>query len=284
MSTDAVPSRDAAGGVLLLCRARPDAVAPVVPVLRERAGLAEAGDGWTLLVPEGAPWRSGGETVERVATGWAYALAVGVSWPVLAVWWDADRCGCALASGFQRPVAYVWLANGTAVGEDEAMRTLGEGLGVARGAGAGAEVAQGAGSGGDEASGARGAGAGALLALTRPDPSVDGNGRLRGLVAVLGEAVGVRLPEGVVPGETAVGVGLRDVAPEVGARGLAEAGEGAVVAVPGVGARVVAVMQVGVGVPVVLWGVRRRRGGWVVAGVLLVVDGVVGGVRAGVWG
>ncbi|MDQ0811244.1 hypothetical protein QFZ63_002958 [Streptomyces sp. B3I7] len=269
MSTDAVPSCGAAGGVLLLCRARPDAVAPVVPVLRERVGLAEAGDGWTLLVPEGTPWRSG-ETVERVATGWAYALAVGVSWPVLAVWWDADRCGCVLASGFRRPVGYVWLANGTAVGEDEAMRTLGEGLGVASGATTG--------------------GVGALLALTRPDSSVDGGGRLRGLLTVLEEGVGVRLPEGVVPGESAEGVEgvrvrevVREVVPGVAARGRAEGGGGGM-AVPGVGARVVALAQVGVGVPVVVWGVRRRRGGWVVAGLLLVVDGVVGGVRAGGWG
>ncbi|MDQ0789137.1 hypothetical protein [Streptomyces sp. B3I8] len=269
MSTDAVPSCGAAGGVLLLCWARPDAVAPVVPVLRERVGLAEAGDGWTLLVPEGTPWRSG-ETVERVATGWAYALAVGVSWPVLAVWWDADRCGCVLASGFRRPVGYVWLANGTAVGEDEAMRTLGEGLGVASGATTG--------------------GVGALLALTRPDSSVDGGGRLRGLLTVLEEGVGVRLPEGVVPGERAEGVEgvrvrevVREVVPGVAARGRAEGGGGGM-AVPGVGARVVALAQVGVGVPVVVWGVRRRRGGWVVAGLLLVVDGVVGGVRAGGWG
>ncbi|WP_158709318.1 hypothetical protein, partial [Streptomyces sp. NRRL F-6674] len=178
MSTDAGAARGAAGGVLLLCRARPDAVAPVVPVLRERVGLAEAGDGWTVLVPEGEPWR-GGETVERVATGWAFALAVGVSWPVLAVWWDADRCGCVLASGFRRPVGYVWLANGTAVGEDEAMRTLGEQLGM------GAE---------------EGEGAGALLALARTDSSVDGRARVRGFVSAL-EGVGARLPEGVVPGE-----------------------------------------------------------------------------------
>jgi hypothetical protein len=253
MSTDAGAARGAAGGVLLLCRARPDAVVPVVPVLRERVGLAEAGDGWTVLVPEGEPWR-GGETVERVATGWAFALAVGVSWPVLAVWWDADRCGCVLASGFRRPVGYVWLANGTAVGEDEAMRTLGEQLGV------------------EEPEGA-----GALLALARTDSAVDGRGRVRGFVGVL-EGVGVRLPEGMVVGEP-LRRGLGEVVPGAAMGGV----EPAVGAAVGSGARVVALVQVGVGVPVIVWGVWRRRAGWVVAGVLLVVDGVVGGLRVG-WG
>ncbi|MFF7149613.1 hypothetical protein ACFZAO_16290 [Streptomyces griseoaurantiacus] len=274
MSTDTGSSRGAAGGVLLLCRAGPDAVAPVVPLLRERTGIAGAGDGWTLLVPEGEPWRNG-ETVERVATGWAFALAVGVSWPVLAVWWDADRSGCVLASGFRRPVPYVWLGNGTAVGEDEAMRTLGEGLGLGAGAGAGA-----------------------LLALTRPEPSVDGIGRLRGLLAALA-GLGLRLPDGVAPGETVEGLRevVREVVPEgavrervemgggvraAGARAGAEAGGSGVSG--GTGARVVAWVQVGLGVPVLVWGVRRRRAGWVVAGLVLVGDGVVGGVRAGAWG
>ena len=57
-------------------------------------------------------------------TGWATAPAVGAPWPVLALWWDADRAGYTLASGFRRPVGYVWLANGTPAGEGEAMRTF----------------------------------------------------------------------------------------------------------------------------------------------------------------
>ncbi|MFD9040573.1 hypothetical protein ACFV0F_20000, partial [Streptomyces bottropensis] len=32
------------------------------------------------------------------------ALAVGVPWPVLALWWDADRSGYTLAAGFRRVV------------------------------------------------------------------------------------------------------------------------------------------------------------------------------------
>ena len=38
------------------------------------------------------------------------ALAVGTGRPVLALWWDADRSGYTLASGFHRGVGYVWLA------------------------------------------------------------------------------------------------------------------------------------------------------------------------------
>ena len=71
-----------------------------------------AGDGWSVLVPEGKPWRKDGppgygspaaehgtEPVDRVLAGWATALAVGLAWPVLALWWDGDRSGCTLAVG-----------------------------------------------------------------------------------------------------------------------------------------------------------------------------------------
>ncbi|CAM5660450.1 hypothetical protein STENM327S_05049 [Streptomyces tendae] len=96
-----------------LCRAEPDSVAVVAPLLGERMPLVRAGAQWSVLMPEGGPWRDGGEPVDRVVTGWAAALAVGAPWPVLALWWDADRAGYTLASGFRRPVGYVWLANGT---------------------------------------------------------------------------------------------------------------------------------------------------------------------------
>lgn len=48
----------------------------------------------------GKPWQDGAEPVDRVLTGWATALAVGAPWPVLALWWDTDRSGFVLASGF----------------------------------------------------------------------------------------------------------------------------------------------------------------------------------------
>jgi hypothetical protein len=59
-----------------------------------------------------------------VLAGWAVALAVGTDWPVLALWWDSDRAGFTLASGFSLPAGYIWLTDGTPVGEDEAMRTF----------------------------------------------------------------------------------------------------------------------------------------------------------------
>ncbi|MFC9758214.1 hypothetical protein ACFTWK_35600, partial [Streptomyces sp. NPDC056921] len=63
-------------GALLLCRAEPETVRPVAHLLRERMLLAPAGDGWSVLVPEGKPWQGAGaeagapdvvEPVDRVA-------------------------------------------------------------------------------------------------------------------------------------------------------------------------------------------------------------------------
>jgi hypothetical protein len=124
------PRTGPAPGALLLCRAEPASVAPAAQLLRERMLLTSAGAEWSVLVPEGKPWQNGGEPVDRVLTGWATALAVGAPWPVLALWWDADRSGYLLASGFRRPVGYIWLANGTPAGEDEAMRTFAARLGL----------------------------------------------------------------------------------------------------------------------------------------------------------
>ncbi|MBW8821502.1 MAG: hypothetical protein JF598_25665, partial [Streptomyces sp.] len=87
-----------APGALLLCRADPASVAPAARLLRDRMLLTRAGEGWSVLVPEGGPWLHGEEPVDRVMTGWATALAVGAPWPVLALWWDADRGGYTLAS------------------------------------------------------------------------------------------------------------------------------------------------------------------------------------------
>lgn len=150
-------------------------------LLRERMLLAPAGDGWSVLVPEGKPWRNGGaggadaEPVDRVVAGWAAALAVGSTWPVLALWWDGDRTGCTLASGFRRSVGYVWLADGTPAGEEEAMRAFAERLGL------------------DPVLDVQ-----ALDELIRPDPDADARVRLRGLLAVL-TRIGLALPPGLDP-------------------------------------------------------------------------------------
>jgi hypothetical protein len=143
-------------GALLLCRAAADSVAPAAHLLRERMLLTGADDDWSVLVPEGKPWLYGDEPVDRVLTGWAAALAVGAPWPVLALWWDGDRAGYTLASGFRRPVGYVWLADGTPAGEDEAMRTFAARLGL------------------DPVLDLR-----SLDHLTKPDPEADARTRLR---------------------------------------------------------------------------------------------------------
>nr|WP_263165681.1 hypothetical protein [Streptomyces sp. SCSIO ZS0520] len=130
-AASAAPQTSAsAAGALLLCRAAPAQVAPLAQLLGERMLLVPAGEGWSALVPEGKPWLHGGEAVDRVLTGWATALAVGADWPVLALWWDTERGGYTLASGFRRTVGYEWLASGTPVGEDEAMRTFAARLGL----------------------------------------------------------------------------------------------------------------------------------------------------------
>ncbi|MEU2928717.1 hypothetical protein ABZ636_27260 [Streptomyces sp. NPDC007251] len=269
-----------ATGALLLCRAEPDSVGLLAPLLCERMALTRAGERWSVLVPEGSPWRAdgaGSEPVDRVLTGWASALAVGSSWPVLALWWDADRVGYTLASGFRRPVGYVWLANGTPAGEHEAMHTFAERLGL------------------DPARDAP-----ALDALTAPDSDADGPARLRGLIAVLTHA-GVELPVGLTPGESADRLLHAVTEAPGGVRWVQKAdwGEAAVRAEPepepvagekrgggtGLGvwapgsrdpwARWLGMAQVGVGLPVTLWGIRRRSGGWVAAGVLLLAHGVL---------
>ncbi|MGW8061526.1 hypothetical protein ACVV2G_04385 [Streptomyces ziwulingensis] len=260
MSTEkSVPAPTA--GALLLCRAEPDSVAAVAPLLGERMPLARAGGPWSVLVPEGRPWRHGGEPVDRVLTGWAAALAVGAPWPVLALWWDADRAGFTLASGFRRPVGYVWLASGVPAGEDEAMRTFAARLGLD-------PVL-------DLAS---------LDRLTGPDPEADARARLRGLLAVLTRA-GIALPAGLDPGEPADRLGAaaralpgvrRTEAP--GRRPTADETRLApwMPWVGGPGARALALAQMAAGLPLTAWGVRRRSGGWTTAGALLLAHGALG--------
>ncbi|KKD04950.1 hypothetical protein [Streptomyces sp. WM6386] len=262
------PRAGPAPGALLLCRAEPESVASAAQLLRERMLLTGAGAQWSVLVPEGKPWQQGGEPVDRVLTGWATALAVGAPWPVLALWWDADRSGYTLASGFRRPVGYVWLANGTPAGEDEAMRTFATRLGL------------------DPVLDVQ-----SLNALMEPDPAADARARLRGLLAVLTRA-GLTLPTGLTPGEAADR--LREVARvQPDARPVEWSGwRDAVRAELDVvessrlgpwlpwagtpGARVLALAQVAAGVPLTAFGLRRRSGGWITAGTLLLAHGALG--------
>ncbi|MGW2182431.1 hypothetical protein ACWCXX_30960 [Streptomyces sp. NPDC001732] len=271
-------------GALLLCRAEPGAVRPVAHLLRERMLLVPAGDGWSALVPEGRPWQDAGagasdtsgggdgagggdaaEPVDRVVAGWAAALAVGSAWPVLGLWWDGDRAGCLLASGFRRPVGYVWLADGTPAGEEEAVRTLAERLAL------------------DPVLDVQ-----ALEGLIRPDPDADARTRLRGLLAVL-TRIGLALPAGLDPdppgdrlyaaaeecpeAEPIVRPGPRE-AVRVGldAAGCNRLGPRA----RGPRARALAGAQLAVGLPLTLWGIRRREGGWALAGTLLLAHGALG--------
>ncbi|MFF2013691.1 hypothetical protein ACFVWY_32155 [Streptomyces sp. NPDC058195] len=263
-------------GALLLCRAEPEAVRPVAHLLRERMLLAPAGDGWSVLVPEGTPWRGGGagsadggtaadaEPVDRVVAGWATALAVGSTWSVLALWWDGDRAGYTLAAGFRRPVGYVWLADGTPAGEDEAMRTFADRLGL------------------DPVLDVQ-----ALEELTRPDADADARIRLRGLVAVL-TRIGLDLPPGLdpdTPGERLYAAADERPESEVlvwtGWRRAVRAELDAVERgrlgpwVRGPRARALAAAQLVAGLPLVLLGIRRG-GGWALAGTLLLAHGALG--------
>ncbi|MFF1450629.1 hypothetical protein ACFVYF_21180 [Streptomyces sp. NPDC058274] len=259
------PSASAAAGALLLCRAQPEAVGAAAQLLREGMLLTGAGDDWSVLVPEGRPWLNGEEPVDRVLTGWAAALAVGAPWPVLALWWDADRSGCTLASGFRRTVGYEWLANGTPVGEDEAMRTFAARLGL------------------DPVLDMQD-----LEQLTQPDSAADARARLRGLLAVLTRA-GMALPAGLAPGTPADR--LLQAARELpGTRpvswsGRREAARAQLDVVQngslgpwtrGPRARALTTAQLATGLPVTLYGVRRRSMGWIAAGALLLTHGALG--------
>ncbi|WP_369233409.1 hypothetical protein AB5J56_16060 [Streptomyces sp. R21] len=267
MSTSPAEPSAKAPGALLLCRAQPESVGPAAQLLRERMVLARAGAEWTVLVPEGTPWLRGGEPVDRVLTGWATALAVGAPWPVLALWWDADRSGYTLASGFRRTVGYEWLANGTPVGEDEAMRTFAARLGL------------------DPVLDVQ-----SLDRLTKPaiDAAADAQARMTGLIAILTRA-GLSLPAGLGPGEPADR--LREAArvrPDAevvewtgwraAVRAELDVVEGTTLGpwLRGPKARALAAAQLATGLPLTAWGMHRRSGGWIVAGALLVIHGALG--------
>lgn len=285
-----------ASGALLLCRAEPGSVVPAARLLHERMPLARAGDEWSVLVPEGGPWRSGTDPVDRVVNGWAIALTVGVSWPVPALWWDGERTGFTLAAGFRRPVGYVWPADGTPAGMEEAMRTFADRLGL------------------DPVLDMQD-----LEELTEPDCAADASARLSGVLAVLARA-GVSLPPGLVPGGSADALleaaRLQPDTRRIGADGSGErsaasgderrareqsrtrqrayeAGEtarpegttdagpsvlwpsraGGPPSAPAVPAPALA--QRAAGLPPAVWGLRHRSGGWIVAGTLLLVHGTL---------
>ncbi|MFE9248180.1 hypothetical protein [Streptomyces sp. NPDC007088] len=265
-----------AAGALLLCRAEPEAVGPVAHLLREPMLLcpvtgdaAPTGPGdrfeapaWSVLVPESKPWLHGGEPVDRVVTGWAGALAVGASWPVLGLWWDVARSGYVLASGFRRTVGYEWLADGTPAGDHEALRSLVLRLGL------------------DPVLDLQ-----ALEPLTGPDPAADARGRLRGLLAVLTRA-GLALPAGLSPGQSADRLrsvaGVLPGAERVSWSGWRDAVRAELEAVEngafgpwlrGPGARALAAAQCAAGLPLLGRGLRRRDHGWTCAGALLVTHG-----------
>ncbi|MFE6101852.1 hypothetical protein ACFVQ4_18000 [Streptomyces laurentii] len=252
-------------GALLLCRAEPSAVRPPAELLTEQLLLAPAGPEWSVLVPEGKPWIDDGEPVERVVTGWSTALAVAVPGrPVLALWWDPDRAGFTLATGFRRTVGYTWLADGTPVGEDEAVHTFADRLGL------------------DPVLDVQ-----ALEPLTRPDPDADAVTRLVGLTAVLAR-IGLVLPGGVTPGASAdrlrtaarahgaelvAGIGWRE-AVRAELEAVEEGPYGSYLRGPR--ARLLGAAQLAAGVPLLGWGLARRSGGWATAGALLVAHGALG--------
>jgi hypothetical protein len=266
MSTEA-DRTGPAPGALLLCRASPGSVAPVAHLLREPMQLTRAGDEWSVLVPEGRPWRDGADPVDRVVAGWATALAVGAPWPVLALWWDTEHAGFTFASGFRRPVGFVWLASGVPAGEDEAMRTFAARLGL------------------DPVLDVQDLGQ-----LTAPHSAADAGARLRGLLAVLAR-VGVSLPAGLDPGEPADRLreaaarrpdtvpvewpGWREAVAERDTVDHSRLGPW----MPWTGgprARALAFAQVAAGLPLIARGLRRRSGGWVTAGALLLAHGALG--------
>ncbi|MER6629988.1 hypothetical protein ABT301_17395 [Streptomyces sp. NPDC000987] len=317
MATTETSRTGRAPGALLLCRADADSVARTALLLGETMTLVRAGDGWSVLVPGGGPWAGGAETVDDVLTGWATALAVGAPWPVLALWWDADRAGYTLVSGFRRPVGYVWLADGTPAGQDEAMRTFAARLGL------GPDLPL-------------------LDRLTASDRWADARARLRGLLTVLTRA-GVALPPGLDPGEPAdrlreAARALPDARPVTGQvasaarrfEGTGEPLEGAgrylegagrylegadrshegedrshegedrpETVLPALGAGIgpgprnawlpwagtskgqtLALAQLAAGLPLTAWGAYRRSGGWLAAGALLLAYGALGLARA----
>jgi hypothetical protein len=127
----------------------------------------------------------------------------------------------------------------------------------------------------------------ALGGLTRPDSAADARARLLGLIAILART-GVALPVGLTPGEPTDR--LRSVAAAQGAETIEWSGwRDAVRAeldaveegplgpwVRGPKARVLGAAQLVAGIPLAVWGLRRRSAGWTAAGVILIAHGALG--------
>ncbi|MEV5506043.1 hypothetical protein [Streptomyces orinoci] len=252
-ATDHAPA-----GLLLLCRAAPDRLRLAARLLGTPLLLAPAGEGWSVLVPaagaadaaEGV--EEGGSPAARAAR-WATALTATGGRPVVGLWWDADGAGFVVAAGLRRTAGHTWLADGTPLGEADALRVLRVRLGL------------------DPVLDAE-----ALQALGRADSEADARARLRGLIAVLGRA-GLRLGPGLAPGK-----GREELYAAASALPLAEAVRG-----PGpralgpqlarrvrVRVRVLGAAEVGAGLVLLTWAGTRRRG-WAAVGAALVVDGAL---------
>ncbi|MFI9719254.1 hypothetical protein ACIHFE_06300 [Streptomyces sp. NPDC052396] len=250
-ATDHIP----AAGLLLLCRAAPDRVRPAAQLLRRPLLLAPAGEEWSVLVPADESWREDGAHLAAVAADWANALTATESWPAVGLWWDADGAGFVVATGFRRTAGYTWLADGTPLGEAEALRTVRVRLGL------------------DPVLDAQ-----ALEALTRTDSDADARARLLGLVAVLGRA-GLRLGPGLGPGAgeqelcaAAAALPMAEAVQWPGWRGGLESGVRAWMRGPR--ARMVGAAEVGTGLALLAWAGGRRRG-WAALGAALAVDGAL---------
>ncbi|WP_171167019.1 hypothetical protein [Streptomyces sp. I05A-00742] len=259
-ATDHIP----AAGLLLLCRAAPDRVRPAAQLLRRPMLLAPAGEGWSVLVPAEESWREAGTHLAAVAADWAHALTVAESWPVVGLWWDEDGAGFVVAAGFRRTVGHTWLADGTPLGEEEALTALRTRLGLD-------PVLDGA----------------AFDRLTQPDAEADGAARVLGLAAVLARA-GLQLGPGLVPGLAAgrlcEAAGLLPDAEPVdwpGWRaavcgGLDAAEHGVLGAwTRGPRARALGTAELAAGVALLAWSRGGARRGWRAAGAALVADGAL---------
>ena len=203
-----------------------------------------------------------------MATGRAADLAVGAPWPVLALWWDTGHAGFTLASGFRRPVGFVWLASDVPAGEYEALRAFAARLGLHPVL----DVQD-------------------LDRPAAPDPAADARTRLRGLLAVLAR-VGVSPPAELAPGEPAPPPGSRRPTAGQPARRVARPSRGGrapdtvdhtrlgpwMPRMPWTGgprARALALAQMAAGLPLLVRGLRRKGGGRATAGALLLAHGAL---------
>ncbi|MBB5936913.1 hypothetical protein [Streptomyces zagrosensis] len=332
-----VPKRQSVTGALLLCRADPDDVRPSAGLLPAPLLLAPAGAGWSVLLaaepeaeppgemsdepPEDSPGESAPRATAR-ATGrggpmrgraavadLARTVAAGESWPVIGVWWGPDGAGFTVASGFRRPVAHAWLADGTPTGDFGAAQALLTRLRLdpVRDGAALEELTQ-AQPGktqtqpgkpqtqpgetqaqpGEIKPGANGSQPSAPVEF---GPGAASCQRLVALLAVLTRA-GLDLPAGLTPGEPEhrlrsalhAAPGFEAV-PGRGGHGWRDAVRAELDSVDsgprgrwlrGPRARAMGAAQLAAGLPLTAWGLRRGRPGWALVGALLTADGAAG--------